>query len=217
MLGFLCVLFCNLNIKFREKGKSNDNNTIKKGLDNMIRKILEYFNKLWYSIFRIGKGSGVINMMNKKITIFDVANFFLKIVDRDLGSAITPLKMQKILYYAQGYYLARYNKPLFNEDFQAWAHGPANPKIYDKYKQYGSSSIDEIVDELYEFDDTITKFLFDIWNTFGIYDGKYLEQLTHTEEPWIKARKGYEPGERCEVVISKDSMKKFFKTEPYNV
>lgn len=181
----------------------------------MVKKVLEYLTNLCYSIFRIGEGRGVI--MKKKVNIFDVANFFLKIVDRDLGSAITPLKMQKILYYAQGYYLARFEKPLFADDFQAWAHGPANPEIYDKYKKYGSSSIDEVIDDLYDFDEETTKFLYSIWETFGIYDGKYLEQLTHTEEPWINARKGYQPGERCEVVITKAAMKKFFLTEPYNV
>ena len=58
-------------------------------------------------------------MMKNALTIFDVANFFLKIVDRDSGTTITPLKLQKILYYAQGYHLAYYDKELFSEDFQA--------------------------------------------------------------------------------------------------
>ena len=156
-------------------------------------------------------------MKRRKITIFDVANFFLKIVDRDSGSTITPLKLQKILYYAQGYYLAKFDKPLFNEDFQAWAHGPANPAIYDKYKDYRFESIDEPEEELYDFDEDISLFLAHIWDAFGIYDGKYLEELTHNEFPWIKARKGYEPGQKCEVVIKKEDMKEFFKTEPYDV
>ena len=59
----------------------------------------------------------------------------MKIVDRESGSTITPLKLQKILYYAQGYYLAMYDEALFPEDFQAWAHGPANEQIYEKYKE----------------------------------------------------------------------------------
>lgn len=182
----------------------------------MLKKILEYCANLWYSIFRIG-ASGVKVMEDKKMTIFDVANFFLKIVDRDSGSTITPLKMQKILYYAQGYYLGRFGQPLFDEDFQAWAHGPANPEIYDKYREYGSSSIDEPTDDIYNFDENTTNFLLTIWDTFGIYDGKYLEQLTHGETPWINARKGYEPGERCEVIIPKCAMKDFFEANPYNV
>ena len=155
--------------------------------------------------------------LKRRIKIFDVANFFLKIVDRESGSTITPLKLQKILYYAQGYYLAINDKELFNEEFQAWAHGPANVDIYEKYKIYGSNSIPEPKEEIAScLTKEIIEFLYDIWNTFGIYDGKYLETLTHEEKPWIEARKGYKPGERCNCIISKESMKEFFK-EKINV
>lgn len=182
-----------------------------------MKKVLQYISNLWYdSIVKRVRYRGDVIM--NKVTIFDVAYFFLNIVDRDSGSTITPLKLQKLLYYAQGYYLARNNKELFKEDFQAWAHGPANPEIYRKYKNYEYSSIDSpSKDDVPIFKENLIDFLYVIWNTFGIYDGKYLEDLTHEEEPWINARKGYKPGEKCEVVISKNSMKKFFKTEPYNV
>ena len=151
-------------------------------------------------------------MMKNALTIFDVANFFLKIVDRDSGSTITPLKLQKILYYAQGYHLAYYDKELFSEDFQAWAHGPANEEIYEKYKDYGFNSIPSPNEEIPEMEDSKCDFLNDIWQTFGIYDGKYLEEQTHKEKPWIEARKGYAPGEKCQVIITKESMKEFFKS-----
>lgn len=147
-----------------------------------------------------------------ELNIFDVANFFLKIVDRDSGSTITPLKLQKILYYAQGYYLANYDKPLFQEDFQAWTHGPANEGIYDKYKSCKYNTIPMPKEDLPLMDDELNDFLNDIWQTFGIYDGKYLEEQTHKESPWIEARKGYAPGEKCHVIITKESMKRFFKT-----
>lgn len=151
-------------------------------------------------------------MMKNTLTIFDIANFFLKIVDRDSGSTITPLKLQKILYYAQGYHLAYYDSELFSEDFQAWVHGPANEEIYEKYKGYGFNSIPSPTEEIPEIDDIKCDFLNDIWHTFGIYDGKYLEEQTHKESPWIDARKGYAPGEKCQVIISKESMKEFFKS-----
>ena len=61
-------------------------------------------------------------------------------------------------------------------------------------------------------DDELNDFLNDIWQTFGIYDGKYLEEQTHKESPWIEARKGYAPGEKCHEIITKESMKRFFKT-----
>lgn len=150
--------------------------------------------------------------MKRKIKIVDIAIFFLKVVDRESGSTITPLKLQKLLYYAQGYYLAINNRELFSEDFQAWAHGPANVEIYNKYKIFGSSSIPDTTEEISSLlTENIINFLYDVWNTFGIYDGKYLETLTHQEDPWINARKGYAPGEKCNVVITKESMKIFFK------
>ena len=63
--------------------------------------MLEYFHNLCYPINRIGVSKGGEVYM-EKVNIFTVANFFLNIVDRDSGSTITPLKLQKILYYAQG-------------------------------------------------------------------------------------------------------------------
>lgn len=155
-----------------------------------------------------------MRIRNKKnLTIEDIADIFLRIVDRDSGSTLTPLKLQKILYYAQGYYLAMNNVELFKEDFQAWAHGPANPKIYDKYKKYGYNSIDYPNTKSKTIADDILKFLYDIWNTFGIFDGKYLEKLTHSEEPWIEARKKAkcQDGESCTEIITKESMRDFFK------
>lgn len=152
-------------------------------------------------------------MSKKKFTIEDIADYFLRIVDRDSGSTLTPLKLQKILYYAQGYYLAINDVELFREEFQAWTHGPANPKIYDKYKKYGYNSIDYPSNKPKKISDELLKFLYDIWNTFGIFDGKYLEKLTHSEEPWIKARRKAkcQDGESCTEIITKESMKNFFK------
>ena len=66
-------------------------------------------------------------MDNAKYKAEDIANFFLRAIYRDCGDAITPLKLQKLLYFAQGNYLAKYNMPLFDEDFEAWIHGPVIP------------------------------------------------------------------------------------------
>lgn len=146
-----------------------------------------------------------------KYRIEDIADFFLKIVDRESESTITPLKLQKILYYAQGYYLAIHDEELFPEEFEAWAHGPVNEEIYNKYRDYGYQSIPEPEYEIKEFSKELIDYLTDIWATFGIYDGKYLEEQTHKEKPWIIARKGYEPGERCNEIITKESMREYFK------
>ena len=67
----------------------------------MVKKVVRYLftraGSLWYDLNNRGE------IKVDKVTIFDIANFFLKIVERDAGSTITPLKLQKILYYTQGY------------------------------------------------------------------------------------------------------------------
>lgn len=161
----------------------------------------------------MNKRNKISRIFQKNLTIVDIADCFLRIVDRDSGSTITPLKLQKILYYAQGYYLALNDCELFKEDFQAWVHGPVNPKIYDMYKSYGYNSIDYPKTKPKKIEKNTLDFLYSIWDTFGIFDGKYLEGLTHTEDPWVIARKkaNCHDGESCTEIITKKSMKEFFK------
>ena len=63
----------------------------------------------------------------------DVAKYFLSLSDDSSGDYISNLKLQKLLYYAQGFHLAIFNKPLFNEPIEAWAHGPVVGSSYRKY------------------------------------------------------------------------------------
>jgi len=71
-------------------------------------------------------------------TCFDVANYFLKRQDPDAGDLMSNLKLQKLVYYAQGFHLAMENSPLFNEPIEAWEHGPVCVPLYHKYKSCGS-------------------------------------------------------------------------------
>src|SRR5690606_28223588 len=70
------------------------------------------------------------------VTIFDVVNYFLRKVDKTSGSSMTPLKLQKLVYYAQAWHLAFYGTKLFNEEFQAWVHGPVNYELWQKYSGF---------------------------------------------------------------------------------
>ncbi|MGB9781868.1 MAG: type II TA system antitoxin MqsA family protein [Moorellaceae bacterium] len=149
----------------------------------------------------------------KTAKVEDVANFFLSKVDNEAGSAITPLKLQKLLYYAQGWHLAFFDAPLFTSDLEAWVHGPVCPEIYYKYRDYGYRSIEKVeenVDAL--FDISQVELLNVINEVYGIFDAKVLERMTHKDEPWREARKGYQTGELCNEIISKESIKNYFKT-----
>lgn len=130
-----------------------------------------------------------------------------------IGKEITPLSLQKILYYAQGFYKAFFGKFLFEDDCQAWVHGPVYVNIYEKYKEFKSANIsididydieDIIVDEKREILDVIIKY-------FGYYNGKALEKMSHYETPWINARKGLLPTENSSNIINKEDIKDYFE------
>ena len=144
------------------------------------------------------------------VTIFDVVNYFLRKVDKTSGSSMTPLKLQKLVYYAQAWHLAFYGTKLFNEEFQAWVHGPVNYELWQKYSGFMEIEPEEGI-ELPQFTDEQLDVMNQVWEVYGKYDAKYLEELTHKELPWIEARKGYGPGERCNVVISTDTMREYYR------
>ena len=108
--------------------------------------------------------------------------FFLKLqdADGDSGDVITNLKAQKLLYYAQGISLAKTGKPLFDEDFIAWQHGPVIPGLYDELKTFGRSQI-ELEDDLDldKFSDEQIDLLISVYKTYGQFSAWKLRDMTH--------------------------------------
>ena len=129
------------------------------------------------------------------------------------GKEITPLALQKILYYAQGFYYAFFGKFLFEDDCQAWVHGPVFVDIYEKYKGFKSSNI--CIDVDYDIEDVMTdekkEILDAVIKYFGYYNGKALEKMSHYEIPWINARKGLLSTENSNNIISKKDIEEYFK------
>lgn len=120
----------------------------------------------------------------------------------------SPMKLQKLCYYAQGYFLAESGE-LFPEDFQAWQHGPVIPELYKQYASYQWKAIDvAIPDE--SLDTSVMEAVADIVIAYGRYDGAALSTMTHRETPWIAARGDLDESEGSNEIIPKDSMKKFF-------
>lgn len=129
---------------------------------------------------------------------------------------ITPLSLQKQLYFIQGFYLALYKELLFNVNCEAWLHGPVYPEVYHKYKEYGYNPIED--NEHYIYDKNIDSKLSDkektivdiVTKTFGIYSGRILEDITHKEEPWKRARHGLKTIDYSNEVISIASIDEYF-------
>ena len=102
---------------------------------------------------------------------------------------ITPLALQKLLYYVQGFYYAFVNQFIFDENCEAWVHGPVFRDVYFKYREYRFDpiSVSETPDDL-----SLTvseKAIIDsVIKNLSCYSGKVLESFTHAETPWLATR-----------------------------
>lgn len=147
-------------------------------------------------------------MQSYNIPVKDVAEYFLAKVDTEAGDCISNLKIQKLVYYAQGFVLAFTNKKLFNENIVAWQHGPVVVELYDEYKMYGANCIKP--DDSYSLKTITThkelvEILDDVYSVYGQFSAWKLREMTHEEGPW----KDFELNQ----VISVRSILDFFKTQ----
>lgn len=141
----------------------------------------------------------------------DVAQWFLS---RD---KLTPKKLQKLVYYAYAWYLTLMNEnvgeltnKLFEEELQAWVHGPVVPHLYNLYRDYGYTEIDKAKDNSFLFDEDTLNVLEQVWEVYGEFNGNELESITHQETPWQEAREGYDLLEFCQEQISDETIFKYY-------
>lgn len=147
-------------------------------------------------------------------SINNVADYLISKADAEAGDNVTHLKVQKLAYYAQAWHLALMDTPLFENDFEAWVHGPVARELFDRFQGNGWNplTVDHMVSAPTEELDTETiGFLDEIWDSYGQYTAKALEDLTHQEAPWLGAREGLSPIERSSKAISGETMKQFYR------
>ena len=158
-----------------------------------------------------------IKAANELLKIFDVSEKMLSTISYifEKGHEVTPLALQKLLYFIQGISLLVFRKPLYVEDCQAWAHGPVYKSVYELFKTFKYSPIDD--NRFVVFKNRFQKLTEDekriidlVMDTFGIYSAKTLERITHNEKPWISAREGYMPMEYSNVVIEKEAIISYY-------
>lgn len=142
-----------------------------------------------------------------------VAEWFLWKSETD-GRSITNLKVQKLVYYAQAWHLALVIEPLFQDEIEAWVHGPVVPDLYFKYRSYGWNPIATIPADspFTDAEADIVDHLEDVWSVYGGYDARYLEALTHKEPPWQIAREGIDDRDRSSAVITHESMRQYYQS-----
>ena len=129
----------------------------------------------------------------------------------DKQGTMTTMKLQKLCYYCQAWSLAWDDVPLIDEDFEAWANGPVCPKLYDAHKgMFTISSNSFQANYTGAFDEEQLDTVDRVLKYYGDKDPHWLSELTHLENPWKLARVGCTPGERCNKIITKESMQEYY-------
>lgn len=144
-----------------------------------------------------------------------IANYFLHLARLD-DVKITPMKLQKLVYFAHGHYLAVTGEPLINDCVQAWQYGPVIPSLYHSIKHYGRNPIDEkIVDTEFDLieeipsDPIIRGFLDKIWMLYGKLTAIQLSKMTHEPgSPWDQVWEKY----KTHSIIPEVLIEAFFKS-----
>ena len=147
------------------------------------------------------------------IMALDIARYVLTLVDVDKGDIISNLKLQKILYYIQGYHLAYFNKPLFKDSIEAWKYGPVVVNVYREYKGYDREQLptDNYNFNISNLSQEQKNLIINVFNIYNNFSASKLVEMTHDELPWKEA---YNPSISKEISI--DTMKKYFKTQVDN-
>lgn len=144
-----------------------------------------------------------------------IADWILSKINIESGDTISPLKLQKLLYYCQAWHLTVFKTPLFEERIEAWAHGPVIPSQYSRFAfmlRNDHIKIKSINLDVPTMSEEIESLLNEVLDLYGEHSANYLEQLTHSEKPWINAREGIEPWRASSNEITRDSMIAFYSS-----
>ncbi len=133
-----------------------------------------------------------------------------KIVIKKSAEPISNLKLQKLLYYVQGWSLAIYDRLAFHEEIQAWVHGPVVPAAFYEYKHYRWNPIEVPTEDVSGVSESEISHIVDVLAVYGKFTATQLERISHEESPWKDARVGLADDAISQVVITPESMKAFF-------
>jgi uncharacterized phage-associated protein len=135
-----------------------------------------------------------------------VANYLLTLSDDEAGDNLSNLKLQKLLYYTQGFFLALERRPLFPESIEAWAHGPVVQSVYHEFKEHGSQAIPvpETID-LTGFTEETLDTIMNVYGVYGQFSAWKLRDMTHSEPPWRDTPRG--------ATITHARLRQYFETQ----
>jgi uncharacterized phage-associated protein len=123
---------------------------------------------------------------------------------------ITNLKLQKLLYYGQGWYLAlNGGQSLFDDQIEAWVHGPVVPIVFRKYRDFKWSKLPAQT-PLNDLPSNVSEHIDEVLSVYGHLSPWDLERMTHSEDPWKEARGMLPPDMPSNVPITHESMTRYF-------
>ena len=163
-----------------------------------------------------------------------IANYFIGL--QAAQGDLTPMKLQKLVYFAHGWHLALKDAPLLNENIQAWEFGPVVERLYHALKEHEDSPVTEpivrlkarigtnVVDAIEEYAPSLddepksrayTKALLDrMWEIYGKFDAFQLSMMTHSGgTPWDQIRKQFPTFLPRAIPIPDVTIQRYFKSK----
>jgi uncharacterized phage-associated protein len=129
--------------------------------------------------------NSIFNIASAEFSAQDIAHY-LRYLSRN--QEMEKLKLQKLLYYAQGLYLVAYKKPLFKQPIENWEHGPVVRDVYVSCRSETTDKVLPVVQEPPQLTDSTKTFLTVIHESFNSHSGWSLREQTHLESPWADTR-----------------------------
>lgn len=159
------------------------------------------------SIFAEGRRPVLAQALDVAKTMIDI--FTIK-AQHGLDDGMTNLRLQKLMYIAQGYFLAKYGHPLYPEEIEAWKYGPVIPSLYSRYSMYKNGVIHDDPPVEGALTEEELELVLDVLSRYGRFSTGYLVDLSHMPgSPWSKA---YDANFNNR--IEKKTMEDYFKKQP---
>ncbi|MAC99671.1 MAG: hypothetical protein CMK76_07305 [Pseudomonadales bacterium] len=138
--------------------------------------------------------------------VFDVAEFILQSC-----GPMSAMKLQKLVYYSLAWHLVWHERLMFGEPVEAWANGPVVRDLYHRHQ--GNFLVEPgFFGGVWDLNGAEVDSIQKVLSFYGNKDPQWLSNLTHMEDPWRHARVGIPDGERCDRVISAESMLEYYSS-----
>jgi uncharacterized phage-associated protein len=140
-------------------------------------------------------------MVESGVNVFDVARYIL----HSIGEEISTMKLQKLCYYCQAWYLAWHGKPLFPQEFEAWVNGPVCRELFNAHKGWFGIRKEHIPSSFCacpELPVEISTHIDKVLEGYGLYNGAQLSEISHREDPWKRTKR--------DTAISHNLMREYY-------